>query len=145
MVIQVRRKNNRKSGKTANTARSFSRRVPPKKLTAAVAARKDEDERSVHIGPEIRLPVPVLPRLVSPLRSSVSRPETDRVEGRPVQNTGREWKNKKMDAPHMLHASVTAQTGNRTQSRSTKTETRAAMSIGKMQYPRTQSDWKKDL
>jgi hypothetical protein len=48
MVIQVRRKNNRKSGKTANTARSFSRRVPPKKLTAAVhpEAKEDEDEVS---------------------------------------------------------------------------------------------------
>jgi hypothetical protein len=42
-------------------------------------------------------------------------------------------KERKMDVPHTLHASVTAQTGSRIQSRSTKTETRAAMSIGKMQ------------
>lgn len=38
-----------------------------------------------------------------------------------------------------------AHTGNRTQRRSTKTETSAAMSIGKMQYPSTHSDWKKEL
>lgn len=35
MVIHARRKKSMKSGKTARTARSCSRRVPPKKLTAA--------------------------------------------------------------------------------------------------------------
>ena len=48
-------------------------------------------------------------------------------------------------SPQQHHAQASRATGERIQSLRTKQATRAAMSSGATQYPRTQSAWKKEL
>lgn len=50
-----------------------------------------------------------------------------------------------IDGPQMDQAKAAAQMGRRIQRSLMKTEMKAAMSRGKIQYPRTQRDWKKLL